>query len=135
MEQFIEADFGKDCQIVMVPKLSVEDGIEAARQILKYCSFDYDRCYYGVECLRVYRKKFDEINQVFMKTPLHDYSSDSADSFRYMAIQANKKYLPVPSMHESINNAIAKSGEYSLESLFNDREAAKSQNSIRSRRV
>jgi hypothetical protein len=88
-----------------------------------------------VECLRVYRKKFDEINQVFMKTPLHDYSSDSADSFRYMAIQANKKYLPAPGVHESINNAIIKNSEYSMNDLFKQNEQSKNRNSFKSRRV
>lgn len=135
MEQFIESDFGPDCQIRMVPKLSIEDGIEAARQLLKFCNFDYDRCYYGVECLRVYRKKWDDINQVFMKTPLHDYASDSADSFRYMAIQANKNYLPAPTAHESVANAVRASQEYSLNDLFSAREQSGAGNSFRSRRV
>lgn len=135
LEQFMDADFGKDCQIVMVPKLSIEDGIEAARQILKYCNFDYDRTYYGVECLRVYRKKWDEINQCFMKTPLHDYSSDSADSFRYMAIQANKKYLPPPSVHESINNALISSREFTMDQLFAERENAKHTGRTTSKRI
>mgnify|MGYP003653901188 CR=1 FL=1 len=135
LEQFMDADFGPDAQVNMVAKLSVEDGIEAARQLLKYCNFDYDRCYYGVECLRVYRKKWDEINQVFMKTPLHDYSSDSADSFRYMAIVANKKFLPAPTMHESITNALVKGREFSMDQLFAEREQSKNRNSFRSRRV
>ena len=135
LEQFMDADFGRDAQINVVPRLSVEDGIEAGRQLLKYCNFDYDRCYYGVECLRVYRKKWDEVNQCFMKTPLHDYSSDSADSFRYMAIVANKDYLPAPTMHESINNALDKSREYTLEGLFSARESAKTSYSFKNRRV
>jgi len=134
LEQFMEADFGADCQINIVPKLSVEDGIEAARQILKYTNFDYDRCYYGVECLRVYRKKYDEVNKCFLKTPLHDYSSDSADAFRYMAIKANKQFLPAPSVHESINSALARSSEYNLDRLFTEREQAK-RNSFKSRRL
>ena len=134
LEQFMDADFGDDCHVQIVPKLSVEDGIEAARQLLKHCNFDADRCYYGIECLRVYRKKWDEIKQVFLKNPLHDYSSDSADSFRYLAIMANKKFLPAPTPHESINNAIQRSGEYSLNSLFTEREASMN-NSFKSRRI
>tara|TARA_R110000851_G_scaffold129651_1_gene262734 strand:+ start:16565 stop:17689 length:1125 start_codon:yes stop_codon:yes gene_type:complete len=133
LEQFIDADFGPDAQIVMVPKLSVEDGIEASRQLLKHSHFNYDTCYYGVECLRVYRKKFDDVNQVFMKTPLHDYSSDAADSFRYCAIVANKKFLPAPSVHQSILNSVQKSSEYSLDSMFADRESSKPISTVRKR--
>ena len=135
LEQFIDGFDGTEVQINLVPKLSIEDGIEAARQLLKYSHFDYDRCYYGVECLRVYRKKWDELNQCFMKTPLHDYSSDSADSFRYACIMANKHYLPAPEPHESINNALAKGREYSLNSLFADRENSMNRNSFKGRRI
>tara|TARA_R100001377_G_scaffold49279_1_gene28569 strand:- start:1795 stop:3297 length:1503 start_codon:yes stop_codon:yes gene_type:complete len=135
LEQFMEADFGPDAQVGLVPKLSIEDGIEAGRQLLKHCNFDYDRCYYGVECLRVYRKKWDELNQVFMKTPLHDYSSDSADGYRYMALMANKVFLPAPTEHESIRNAVQASTEYSLNDLFTQRERSKNGNSYRNRRL
>jgi hypothetical protein len=70
-----------------------------------------------------------------MKTPLHDYSSDAADAFRYMAIQANKQYLPAPTAHESINNAVARSSEYNLNKLFDEREAGNSRNSFKARRI
>lgn len=135
LEQFIDADFGKDAQIKIVPSLSVEDGIEAARQILKHTNFDYDRCYYGVECLRVYRKKWDDTRQCFMKTPLHDYSSDAADSFRYLAIQANKKYLPAPTAHESVEVSLFKGREINLDQMFEQRENSMHRNSFKSKRV
>ena len=133
LEQFIE---GFDAGIInMVPKLSVEDGIEASRQILKYSNFDADRCYHGIECLRVYRKKWDPIKQVFMKTPLHDYSSDPADAFRYAAIVANKKFLPPPPLHDSINNALMRNSQHTLEQLFTEREQANRGNSHTSKRI
>jgi phage terminase large subunit len=135
LEQFVEGFSGTDTQIVMVPRLSVEDGIEASRQLLKHSYFDYEKCYYGVECLRVYRKKWDELKQCFMKTPLHDYSSDSADSFRYAAIQANKKFMPAPSVHASITNALVKNNEFSMDKLFAERESSLNRNSFTSRRL
>lgn len=135
LEQFIDAFDGTEVQINIVPKLSIEDGIEASRQILKYSHFDYDRCYYGVECLRVYRKKWDELKQVFMKTPLHDYASDTADSFRYASIMANKDYLPTPEPHESINDSLAAQREFTMDGLFADREKSMNQNSFTTRRI
>ena len=107
---------------------------EAARQLLKFTTFDAERCYYGVECLRVYRKKWDEINQCFMKTPLHDYSSDSADGFRYMAIMAKKKFLLAPSPHDSITGS-PQLHDYSLNDLFSANEKAKKRTSTLSRRM
>ena len=135
LEQFMDGFADREAQISIVPKLSVEDGIEAARQLLKFTHFDYDRCYYGVECLRVYRKKWDEVNQCFMKTPLHDYSSDAADAFRYMAVMANKHYLPAPTAHESITNALNKSREFDLHGLFSDRESSMNRHTFKGRRV
>lgn len=132
LEQFVEAF--EDGQVHIVPRLSIEDGIEAARQLLKYSHFDADRCYYGVECLRVYRKQWDGLKQVFATTPLHDYSSDTADAFRYAAIVANKKFLPAPSPHEAINKALIKNGEYTLAELFTHNEKMKSRNATQRRR-
>ena len=135
LEQFMDGFSDRETQINIVPKLSVEDGIEAARQLLKFTHFNYDKCYYGLECLRVYRKKWDEVNQCFMKTPLHDYSSDAADAFRYMAIMANKDYLPAPTPHESITNSLARGREYSMNQLFNERENSMNRNNFKSRRI
>jgi hypothetical protein len=39
-----------------------------------------------VECLRSYRKKWDEERKVYSDKPLHDFASHSADAFRMGAI-------------------------------------------------
>jgi phage terminase large subunit len=135
LEQFMDGFEGTDTQINIVPSLSVEDGIEAARQVLKHSFFDADRCYYGIECLRVYRKKFDAVHQVFMKTPLHDYASDASDAFRYASIMANKKYKPAPSPYESVANALAKGREVTMDGLFADRESSMNRSSFKGRRI
>ena len=135
LEQFVHAFEDKDTLIDLVPKLSVEDGIEAVRQTLKFSEFNGEECYYGIECLRVYRKKFDEINQVFSNKPLHDYSSDAADAFRYASIMANKSYKPAPTPHESIAAQIRSGGEYQLENLFSQRESANKKSFIAQRRI
>ncbi len=70
-----------------------------------------------------------------MKTPLHDYSSDAADAFRYMAIMANKDYLPAPDPHESINNSLARGREYSMNQLINESENSTNRNKFKSRRI
>lgn len=136
LEQFVEGfkDY-KDVSINIVPKLSVEDGIEAARQVLKYANFDYDRCYYGVECLRVYRKKWDEVHQCFSKTPLHDYSSDSADSFRYLAVMAKKSFLPAPMHSTGVEDSLIQASSFTLTKLFAEREAGINSSSYKSKRL
>ena len=40
----------------------------------------------GLECLRNYRRVFNEKLNVYQEKPLHDWSSHAADSFRYLCI-------------------------------------------------
>ena len=70
----------------VVEKLSVEDGIEASRNILSRCWFDKDRCERGLNALRSYHKDWDEENKVFRLKPKHDWASHGADAFRTGAV-------------------------------------------------
>lgn len=72
--------------VVIAPNLSVADGIQAVRRTLPRCWFDKDRTKEGLSALRNYRRVFDEKRNVFYDTPLHDWASHFADSFRYLAI-------------------------------------------------
>ena len=44
----------------IAPRLSVDDGIQAARSMLNRCWFDEVKCERGIEALRQYRREFDE---------------------------------------------------------------------------
>lgn len=70
----------------VVPQHQVEDGIQAVRNILPRCWFDENRCKSGVEALRQYRHEYDDKREVYRNTPLHDWTSHAADSFRYVAM-------------------------------------------------
>jgi phage terminase large subunit len=72
--------------VAIAPKLTVEEGIQASRQMLPNCWFNKDRTKYGLECLRNYRRIWNDKLQVFMQSPLHDWSSHCADAFRYLAV-------------------------------------------------
>lgn len=78
-----------------VAKLSVEDGINHARKMLERCIFDKDRCQQGIKCLENYRKQWNEKLGCFRDKPLHDWASDGADAFRYLAVveQGSRKPL------------------------------------------
>ena len=73
-------------QIDVAPKSSVEDGIQAVRRMIPNCWFNKDTTRQGVECLRNYRRVFNEKLNVFQEKPLHDWSSHCADAFRYLAL-------------------------------------------------
>jgi len=76
----------KGTRINIIQKLSREDGINAVRMILPQCIFDKKACAQGLDGLRNYRKEWDDKNQVFRNTPVHDFASDPADAFRTMAV-------------------------------------------------
>lgn len=73
-------------RFTVVPKADVEDGIEAARQLLPRCWFDEKNCDRAVQALKSYRKEWDERLRVYRSRPLHDWSSHAADAFRYLAL-------------------------------------------------
>jgi phage terminase large subunit len=70
----------------IVPMHKVDDGINAVRQTLPRCRFDFDRCKSGLERLRQYKRVWDDDKKVFSDTPCHDWTSHTADAFRYLAM-------------------------------------------------
>lgn len=72
--------------VEVLPATHVQDGIEQARMLFGKCWFDATKCERGLTCLRNYRKDFDDKNKVWRSRPLHDWSSNGADSFRYAAV-------------------------------------------------
>lgn len=77
-------------EITIAPSLSVADGIQAVRRILPRCWFDKENTKQGLAALRNYRRQYDEKRNVFFDTPLHDWASHYADSFRYLALGLNE---------------------------------------------
>ena len=73
----------------IVPKLPVEDGINAVRMVLSRCWFDFEKCKYGLDALRQYRWATTERGEIKNK-PEHSWCSHAADSFRYFAVGNNQ---------------------------------------------
>jgi phage terminase large subunit len=80
--------------VTVVAKWGLEDGINAVRRILPKCWFDQDKCQEGIKALRQYRRKWDDVRKVFYEHPEHDWASDPADSFRYLAIAIQEPTAP-----------------------------------------
>lgn len=75
--------------LTVLPKIKVADGIDQVRNILPICFFDENKCERGLNALREYHKEFDEKNKVWRSKPKHDWSSNAADAFRYLANSLN----------------------------------------------
>lgn len=78
----------------VLPRVGIDDGIQAARHLLPRCHFDAVRCERGIDALRSYRRDWDERLQNYRDRPLHDWSSHAADAFRYLALGLNDRALP-----------------------------------------
>ena len=80
----------------VLSRKSVEVGINAVRFLLPRCRFNEKTCAKGLDALKLYRKEWDEKRKDFNPKPLHDWTSHSADAFRYLAMgfkeEANKEY-------------------------------------------
>ena len=71
--------------IQVVPKLTIDDGIQSVRRLLPRCWFD-PKTRDGINALRNYRREYNEKRDVFFDKPLHDWSSHASDAFRYLAV-------------------------------------------------
>lgn len=78
----------------IVPNLSLQDGIQATRLALTRTWFD-NRCEEGIECLRQYQREWDDDKKVFRDRPKHDWTSHSADAFRYLSIVWKDEDSPI----------------------------------------
>lgn len=76
----------KGFRVRIVPKLSLLDGINAARTIFPACFFDEQNCEDGIKALRHYHYEIIEEEGRLKKEPVHDWASHAADAFRYFAI-------------------------------------------------
>lgn len=87
--------FGSD-RVRCAKKLSVEDGIAAARVIFPKCWFDRTKCSDGLQSLRHYRYEHDDELGTFKRAPLHDWASHDADAFRTLAVSIKEHQRPMP---------------------------------------
>ena len=77
----------------IVPDHKVMDGINAARVLFSKIWFDR-KADDGLEALRQYRADYDDKLRTFKDHPLHNWASDPADGFRYLAM-AYREIKPI----------------------------------------
>lgn len=89
----LEVAAGLGLRFRVVPSIPLQDGIQAARDVLPRCYFDSEACKRGLSALQQYHKEWDDKNKVFLPHPCHDWTSHGADSFRMLAVSYNGKLL------------------------------------------
>jgi phage terminase large subunit len=96
----------------ILPQQNVMDGINAARVTIASAWFDAEHCHAGLEALRAYRADYDDRRKAFTDKPRHDWSSHSADAFRYlsMAWREMQPEKPKPPRRDSWDFAFERAG-------------------------
>lgn len=72
--------------LLQTPNLSVDEGIDAVRNILHRCWFDESKCSSGIKALESYRRQWNEKQGCWSSHPLHNHFSHGADAFRTLAV-------------------------------------------------
>ncbi len=75
-------------RVGIVPRVQKTDKYNAARLLLRKCWFDEKKCADGLTALRHYRYEVHEGQR--SNEPVHDWASDGADAFAYMALAAGQ---------------------------------------------
>lgn len=81
-------------KVRIVPSLSLQDGIQAARVMLRTTWFDKINCNSGINALKQYQRKYDELKKAFADKPIHDWTSHAADAFRMLAVAYQEEITP-----------------------------------------
>ena len=73
-------------RVMVVPRTrDVVKSVNDARSRFQHCRIDKDNCEVGITHLEDYQWKWDETNQAYTQTPLHNHASNGADAWRTFA--------------------------------------------------
>ena len=91
------------------PKLSLAEGIDITRRTLPMCYFNADKCFKGIEALKSYFKKWDEVRQVYSENPVHNWASHPSDAFRTGCVsRSTTRKKRKPTSHYNTNYDVYK---------------------------
>jgi phage terminase large subunit len=73
--------------VKITPKMSIQDGINAGREMLTKCIIDENRCEDGILALKKYHYNVvQRKNNTISKVPEHDEWSHASDAWRYLGL-------------------------------------------------
>lgn len=77
-------------KFIVCDNIPLADGIEAARSIFSRLWIDSVKCKQLIKALENYRKELDQRTNRYKEHPLHNWASNAADAFRYLAVSIKK---------------------------------------------
>ncbi|MCX6010221.1 MAG: hypothetical protein NTW48_09385, partial [Chloroflexi bacterium] len=101
----------------IAPNLSLQDGIQASRMLLKKCWFDEKKTEFGIKCLREYQREYDDERKMLKDKPKHDFTSHGADAFRMLAVAWRKEEAP-PKEQEAMRGIVIGKASFTLNEMW-----------------
>ena len=72
------------------PRYDINGTIKIIRSLLPRCYFNKETTKEGYECLKQYRRKYNEEMGVYSSKPLHNWASNGADAFSILETVENR---------------------------------------------
>lgn len=116
------------CKSIIIPQLTVQQGIQAVRVTLPQMYFNVGNpsVREGLNCLKMYQREFDEKRGVFKQNPLHNWASHGSDAMRYLSLGMNPYTQKAESDPLAKAKNVTPSNVITLDNLYEDRERRKS---------
>lgn len=84
-----------------LPRVSVADGLQAARQTINAARFaSTPRVLEGIEGLKNYRRDWDDERKTFRETPVKDWAEHIGSAFRYLGLAWREVKPPAPKIEK-----------------------------------
>lgn len=90
----VEEALALGIQFQIAPKMSIIQGINVVRQMLKIARIDEANCARGLSCMQSYTKEWNKIAGCWKVSPAHTWASHGADSLRYAGLTLDMEQLP-----------------------------------------
>jgi hypothetical protein len=95
-----------------IPKVSIQDGINAGNQSIRVAIFDAERCKDGIEGLKNYRREWDDDLKTFRENPVKDWSEHIGSAWRYLGLAWREipKQVEKPKVPDRLEYVVTPSG-------------------------
>ena len=107
-------------KFTILDQIGVMDGIENVWTHFAKFWIDQERCRSLINALENYRKEWDDIKQIYINKPVHNWASNYADSLRYMCQGIYKAKRGLSPEEFERKRAEALYGKPNLPRFFND---------------
>jgi hypothetical protein len=79
-----------------IARVSIADGLQAARMTINAAVFDSKKCAIGIEGLKAYRREWDSERRTYKPDAYKDWAEHIGSAFRYLGLAWKEVIPPKP---------------------------------------